>query len=241
MHLGIYECDRPSEALLPRFGSYADMFEAWLGSALPEARFSRIDVAGGAALPAPGALDGVLITGARAGVPDGLDWVAALMVHLRELRAAGVRVAGICFGHQVMAAAWGGQVARAGQGWQLGRHLHDPTPEGAAVFGPGPLAALSVHRDQVVAPPPGAVGLLAAPASPHGGFRYGGLGLSVQVHPELHPDYVAALLEGGLGTRFDPDLVARARAGLGQPLDAGRMAAGFAAFFRGQLPDGQGG
>ncbi|THD81387.1 type 1 glutamine amidotransferase [Aliigemmobacter aestuarii] len=232
MHICIYEADRPSEALQPRFGTYAQMFQDWLGAALPEARFSLAHLAGGEAPPPPGSVDGVLITGARAGVPDGLDWVARLMDHLRDLRAARVAVAGICFGHQVMAQAWGGRVDRAACGWTIGRHLHAPTPDGQAVFGTMPLACVSVHQDQVIDPPPGVRVLLASDRSPHGAFRYDFPAMSVQFHPEFGGDYVEAVLESGLGLRFADDLVAGAREGLHERLDGAIVAEGFARFFR---------
>lgn len=232
MHICIYEADRPAETLIPRFGSYADMFERWLGAALPEAHFTRVHLAAGEAAPAPGHADGVLISGARAGVTDGLPWVADLIGHLRDLRAARVPVAGVCFGHQVMAEAFGGRVDRAARGWTIGRHLHRPTPAGTTLFGAGPLACVSVHQDQVIDPPPGAEVVLSSETSPHGGFRYDFPALSVQFHPEFGADYVEAVLGNGLGLRFSDDVAAEARRGLREPLDTSIIAAGFARFFR---------
>jgi len=232
MRICIYECDRPAPEATERFGTYADMFERWLGAALPEARFTRAHLAAGEPPPPPGAVDGVLITGARAGVPDGLPWVDDLMHHLRDLRAARVPVAGVCFGHQVMAQAFGGQVDRAAVGWTIGRHLHRPTAAGDRYFGTVPLACVSVHQDQVATPPPGAAVLLENDRSPHGGFRYDFPAISVQFHPEFGADYVEEVVSRGLGQRFDPDLVAEVRSGLWDPLDTDIVAAGFARFFR---------
>ena len=231
MRLCIIETDRPIPAHQARFGSYADMFERWLAPALANARFTRAYVAGGEAPPDPGAVDAVLITGSRAGVHDGDGWITDLKAHLVALRAAGIPMGGICFGHQLMAEAFGGRVVRAGAGWTIGRHLHDVRPAGQALFGTRPLAALSFHQDQVVVAPLEATGVMSSPASPFGGFRYDFAALSVQVHPELEPDYVRCLLTGTAAGAFPQPLVEAALATLGPTLDAAGLARGFARFY----------
>lgn len=231
MHLCIYEADRPTPEDQAQHGSYADMFERWLAPALPQARFSRVFVAGGEAPPDPGAVDAVLITGSRAGVHDSDPWIADLKAHVVALRAAGVPMGGICFGHQLLAEAFGGCVNRAQAGWTIGRHLHAVQPAGQALFGATTLAALSFHQDQVTEAPRGATGILSSPASPNGGFRYDFPALSVQVHPELDPAYVRGLLTGTAVTVFPKPLVKASLATLGLPLDAAALARGFARFY----------
>lgn len=232
MHLCIYEADRPGEEAAARFGTYADMIAGWLGPALPEARFARVFVAAGEAPPPPGAFDGVLITGSRSGVHDAEDWIAGLIGHLRDLRRAAVPVAGICFGHQAMALAYGGRVARAPAGWTIGRHDHAPTAAGADRFGAAALPLLSFHQDQVVALPPGAEVLIGSPQSPIGALAYPFPALSVQTHPEFGPGYVGHLLDRGIGVPLPAPTVATARAGLAGPLAGDIVADAFARFFR---------
>lgn len=234
MKICILETDRPPADLQARHGSFADMFERWLGPALPEARFSRVYVAADAPLPAnPADFDGYLITGSRAGVYEDHPWIAPLAAFLRRAGAAGVPLAGVCFGHQMLAHAFGGAVRRAEAGWVIGHQTHAPTDEGRALFGPAPVGALSFHRDQIVALPPGTRRLLSNPRSPNGGLRYRDMpALSVQFHPEFDPAFVADLLDAAAGIRVPEPLAAEARAGLGAALDNARVARGFAAFLR---------
>lgn len=232
MRLCIYEADRPTPEHQIRFGSYADMFESWLSPAMPEARFSRVFVSGGEALPRPETLDAVLITGSRAGVHDGADWIADLKTHLVELRLAGVPMGGICFGHQIMAESFGGRVARAPTGWTIGRHLHTASPTGERLFGKRALAALSFHQDQVVVAPPGTEVLMSTRHSPQGGFRYDFSALSVQVHPELEQGYIQTLLGSTAVASFPEDVITKALTNLSATVDGDAFAQGFARFFR---------
>lgn len=238
MKLCILETDRPADAFQPVHGTYGGMFERWLGPVLPEAEFTHVFVAGGDPLPEdPAAFDAYLITGSRAGAYEDHPWIAPLEDFLRELRDLRRPVGGVCFGHQVMAQAYGGTVRKSEAGWMLGRQVHELSPEGSAMFGPAPLAALSFHQDQVTELPPNATRILSNDASPNGGLIYGDFpALSVQFHPEFEPRYVAELLQLYRGERLPEDRVADALPTLENALDNDRVANGFASFFRDNRP-----
>src|SRR3546814_20568603 len=85
--------------------------------------FTTYDVAR-AELPAiPETQDAYVITGSPAGVYDGLPWIMRLIEWLREAKGR-TKLVGICFGHQVMAQAFGGNVAKADKGWGIGLHRY---------------------------------------------------------------------------------------------------------------------
>src|SRR5260370_7021829 len=88
-----------------RHGSFPQMFERLLGEADPSASFATVRLADGEALPDPTTLEAVLLTGSPAGVYDDLDWIAPLERFVRAAYEARTAMAGVCFGHQLIAHA----------------------------------------------------------------------------------------------------------------------------------------
>ena len=108
-----------------RHGSFPDMFARMVRAADPSATFDVVSIPDGAALPDPGEVDAILITGAAAGVYDGLDWIAPLEDFVRAAHARATPMVGVCFGHQLIAQALGGVVRKSDKGWGIGRHVYD--------------------------------------------------------------------------------------------------------------------
>jgi GMP synthase-like glutamine amidotransferase len=69
----------------------------------------------------PDAADAWLITGSPHGVYEDRPWIAPLEAFIRDIRDAGRPLVGICFGHQIVAQAFGGRVEKFDGGWALGR------------------------------------------------------------------------------------------------------------------------
>ncbi|SEP13451.1 GMP synthase-Glutamine amidotransferase [Salinihabitans flavidus] len=233
MKVCILETDRPDDAKLAGHGTYVDMLEALLGPALPEARFDKIDVTAAALPEDPRRFDAYLITGARAGVYDDHPWISPLMAFLRKVAEARVPLFGVCFGHQVMAQAFGGEARKAECGWVLGRNTQTLTSDGEAIFGAGPLEVLSIHQDQVITKPPNSRRLVDNAASPNGALIYDDFpAMSVQFHPEFEREFFAKLLDMFAGSRLSVEQVESAKTGLDRPLDTERIARGIADFLR---------
>lgn len=164
-----------------------------------------------------------LITGSRHGTYEDHPWIPRLEGFIRAARAAGVPMAGVCFGHQIMAQALGGRVEKFAGGWAVG-----PTEYR---FGDDTLVLNAWHQDQVTAPPPGARTIASNDFCTHAAFSYGDWGLSVQAHPEFDADFVQGLIEHRGRGKVPDALLDAATAQADLPTDGARIADQLAAFF----------
>ena len=186
MHLGILQTDAVPPHLQAAHGDYPQMFEGLFRAAGKDLdlRFTVIDAVAGQ-YPAPAECDLYVITGSRCSVYDELPWIGELAAFVRRALDAGGRVAGICFGHQLIAHFFGGRTERA-QGWAVGVHESEvlvrapwlaPTAER--------FSLLSSHQDQVTALPPGAQLFARNAFCPLAGFTLGDQVITFQGHPEF--------------------------------------------------------
>ena len=216
------------DALAGRYESYPQMVAQWLGDALPEAQFISISAVQGDPLPAPDAFDGYVLTGSKFSVYEDIEWIHRLRAFVQSLGQQARPVFGICFGHQLMADAFGGKTARAEQGWGIGAQ-----PYRYAVADVADGSALVFHQDQVVRLPPGATVAGGSDHCPFGALEYEFPALSVQYHPEFTPDYVRALAELYGGSTISEDLAQAALDSVNtQLVDNKRIATWVAGFFR---------
>ncbi len=138
MKLAILETGAPPGDLAERFGDYPAMFRDLLGNGFETDSF---DVAAGEYPAKVDDYDAYLITGSPAGVYDKLPWIAPLTTFLKRAKGR-AKLVGICFGHQIMAEAFGGHVEKSVQG--LGRRAADLSDrparglDGRGVAGLGP-------------------------------------------------------------------------------------------------------
>ena len=213
MKIGILETGEPPAHLEARFGRYVDMFQDLLGDRY---RMTNYNVVGGSYPAAPEDEDAFIVTGSPAGVYDPFDWIAELQTFLRSAKGK-AKLVGVCFGHQVMAEAFGGHVEKSERGWGVGLHRYD-VRQPAAWMDPVPSFAIPVsHQDQIVEQPPRTRILAASPFTPFGVLSYEDQpAISFQCHPEFDPAYAEALIEHRRARLPDPD---SAIATLHQPND----------------------
>lgn len=232
MKLTIIQTGEVPEPLRPRFGPYAAMFERMFAEAGAPIAQDVVKVHDGAPFPDPAALDAILITGSAAGVYDNhLTWLEPLRVFIRAAYAARTPMIGICFGHQIMADALGGDVRKSEKGWGLGRHSYAVTSQPAFLGAPRAGFAIACsHQDQVIVPPAEADVFLASDFTPNAGLVYrNGAAVSLQPHPEFDDDYTLALAELRRGKAPDA-VIDTALTSVATPSDSRDMAEGLAAF-----------
>ena len=197
MKITIIEVGKVPDPLQQRFDPYASMFRDMFASTGHSFSYDAIRVLDGETLPDPANLEGIAITGSSAGVYEDHAWLDPLRAFIREAYAARTPMLGICFGHQIMADALGGDVRKSEKGWGLGRHQYRVTgrPDFMA-SAPDMLSVVCSHQDQVVAPPKEADVILASDFTPNAGLFYrSGQALSFQPHPEFDDSYGTALVE----------------------------------------------
>src|SRR5215469_15666056 len=124
-------------------------------------------------------------------------WIGEELTWLRRADAAGVPVLGICFGGQLLAAAFGGTVEHAGR-QEIGWVTIDPAdPE---LIPPGPW--LEFHHDRCQ--PPAGAAVLARNDLGVQAFRLG-RHLGVQFHPEVDGDQFRLWLDVGGRAEIEAD------------------------------------
>jgi GMP synthase-like glutamine amidotransferase len=218
--------------LRDRFGAYHLMFERMFAG--EGFTFETVRLSAGDELPDPATLDATLIMGSAAGVYDThYEWMDPLRDYIRKAYVANTPMVGICFGHQIMADALGGDVRKSEKGWGLGRHVYGVTARPAMLGGTLPEFAIACsHQDQVLVPPAEAETFLASDFTPHAGLIYAnGAAMSLQPHPEFEDDYTLALAELRRGKAPDT-VIDTALASVSRASDSKQIAGYLGAFLR---------
>lgn len=226
MHIGLLECDDVVGRFPEIEGGYRDMFAALL----PHASFSYYEAHRGELPRAPDECDAWLCTGSKYSVYEPHAWIERLSAFIRGVRDAGRPFVGICFGHQMLAHALGGKVAKSPYGWGVGVLevdilTHEPWMQ-------PPLPALRLHhmhQDQVERLPPGAVVLGRSNHCEIGIFRAGTRMLGIEAHPEFTTAFSGALIRARR-EHIGEQRADQALASLSQSTDAPTVAKWISAF-----------
>lgn len=234
MRIAIIETGVPPAPLKERHGDYPTMMAQMLAPFAPNLSFFAVKAQDGEPLPPVDAFDGLLITGSPAGVYEDHDWIGPLEKLVRDTAKAGKPQVGICFGHQLMAQAFGGKVEKSDKGWGVGVHKY-AVKDRAEWMAPesNRIACAVSHQDQVVEAPKGARVLAGSDFCPLGALSYAeGPAISFQMHPEFAHDYATDLLRFR-AERFGKTLVDEGLQTLAGESDRTMMARWIANFFQG--------
>ena len=171
------------------YGEYPDMFTRLLSAEDDALTFTTWNVEVGELPNGVEAARGFLITGSKSSVYDDKAWIRALEDFVRECHAARRKVIGICFGHQLVAQALGGVVAKSPKGWGVGVHCYTVDREGFDLADGEQFCLLASHQDQVMTMPPGATQIASNDHCEFAGMTLGQHMLTFQGHPEFIPAY----------------------------------------------------
>lgn len=191
----------------PELAQRAGDFEHWVEQGLGQTGLPVVIVDPRTQTPLPEwhTVAGVIVTGSHAMVTDRADWSETLAAWLREAVAQQVPLLGICYGHQLLAHALGGQVDYHPDGIEIGS-VKVCTATAAAndpLFHdlPASFMAHVVHRQSVRTLPTEAVVLAHNGFEAHHAFRVGETAWGVQFHPEFDHEAMRHYLQ-----KLAPDL-----------------------------------
>ena len=172
---------------LRRYGRFPHWIRVAAGLEASEAVV--VNVEQGEALPRREGFAGVIVTGSAAMVTDKAEWSERSADWLRDAAHDGMSLLGICYGHQLLAHALGGEVADNPAGRESGTvriDLHPPAQDDP-LFGRMPLtfSAHATHVQTVLRPPEGATVLAKSEQDDCHAFRWRDRAWGVQFHPEF--------------------------------------------------------
>lgn len=183
-----------------RLGDFDDWIKRGLG--LPERDLRVAQVHRGDPLPSLGEVGALLLSGSAAMVTLREPWSERAAAWLVTAIAAQKPVLGICYGHQLIAQALGGEVGDNPRGREIGtvrvsladaasfERKHDPLLRGF----PDELIVQATHVQSVLRPPADSVALGWNAADDHHVLRFRERVWGVQFHPEFDAEVIRGYL-----------------------------------------------
>lgn len=179
-------------AMLDQLGDFHHWFERSMDGTAPDFAYKVVEVFNYEALPDPMEVDGIIITGSPLMLTDREGWMLQLAEWTRGAAHTEVPLLGVCFGHQALAFALGGEVADNPNGREIGTITVDMQPEAHEdplfCVLPPRFQIQATHVQSVTRLPEGAVRMGGNAMDPHHAFTYGPANWGVQFHPEFSRD-----------------------------------------------------
>ncbi len=217
MRIGILVTNTDDSEFAKSWPRDGEKFTTLLQPLRPDWTFTAIQVKDGEFPKSVSEFDSYVITGSPASANGDEAWIATLMDFIRELDHAKIPTIGVCFGHQVIARALGGMVAKNPRGWGFGiAETHFDHVEKWMEPKLQTISLYAAHNEQVTVLPKGAEVLGGSDFCPIGSYKIGNHVFTTEYHPEMTPEFVL-----GLSHAFEKyigrDVTEKARAQLKSP------------------------
>ena len=190
--IGILKCDTMIPSIKKTFGDYDDVFLSFLNKKRKDIKvFDCLKNE----FPNEKELNlfaGFIITGSRHSVYQHDEWIENLKDIIIKMDEMKVRLIGICFGHQVIADAFGCNVEENKNGWEVSLSTIKLNEHGQKLFGRKQLRIHQMHKD-VVTEIPDDIGLKVTALNKNGeiqGLMKDDHIITLQGHPEYHDDII---------------------------------------------------
>jgi len=201
--LGILDCDDLSPELRGDYHCYTCMFKTLFASSFQSGaqfknsaiEYRRYDVQKEILPIELSECDAYLITGSKTGVYDDKPWIATLKLFIQKVYEQGIKLVGLCFGHQILADSLGGKAEKSDKGWGVGAMISQGVEQ--AKWMPEKLESICLlysHQDQVTCLPPKAKVLFSSDFCQFAAFYIPDQVLAFQGHPEFTVDYCHRLM-----------------------------------------------
>jgi len=186
---------------LPDLASRRGDFEDWILSGMGQwpDQVVILDAQNGSRLPEPDRFSGVIVTGSHALVSDHHPWSERTADWLVRVVESEIPTLGICYGHQLLAYAMGGEVGDNPNGLEFGTVELDLAQEARDdallhELQPGSVVHVS-HLQSVLRLPPGARRLASSAMEANQAFAVGPRAWGVQFHPEFDVEVVTTYID----------------------------------------------
>jgi len=197
LKIGLLQCDRIDEQLhCHSGGDYPDMFTRLLDQTEQPYNLQCFDVTEGQLPANTPDFDGFIITGSRHSTYEAADWIQTLTTFVQNCSdIPKIKVIGVCFGHQLIAHALGGNVTLAPQGWGIGLHAvnireKQPWMEPSKTE----INLVFSHQDQVISAPKNAKIIAESQHCAIQMYTIGTQFLGIQGHPEMTKPHIQAII-----------------------------------------------
>ena len=175
---------------------------------------------------------GIIVTGSPLSVTEHAPWMEQLGDDLLRVAARGTPVLGVCFGHQLLARAAGGNVVVNPKGREIGTVRVQLTEAGQrdplfAWERSGEIEVQATHLDAVDPLPPTATLLASNENCAAQAFRLSGTVAGVQFHPELWGEAMRDLILSRRGPLASEGVDTDALAAAVREVDAGKILKSF--------------
>lgn len=197
MKIGILDADELKKEVIKEYGTYSDMFVQLFQSVDTSHTFNSYPVCQKIYPNDINDCDAYIITGSKASAYDNDSWIKLLKSYILLLLKQKKKLVGICFGHQIIAEALGGQVKKNNNGWGVGLMTNTVLDEKSWMKPKQKEVDLLVsHQDQVVTLPDNAELIATNSFCLNSGFQISDQLITLQGHPEFSNAYLMFLMQG---------------------------------------------